>query len=72
VCSVASIIAYITLQGLSCVLKLCTVSDEIAGHFVTSGIHNLVLTILQQMEQDIMPLPEQEEDEQTNSNKHCK
>ena len=71
VCVTVCIIVHVTLQGLSCVLKLCTVSDEIAGHFVTSGIHNLVLTILQQVEQEIMPLQE-EEDEQTISDKHCK
>lgn len=31
---------------------LCELSDEIAGHFVTGGIHNLLLTILQQVEED--------------------
>jgi len=58
-------------QGLSCVLKLCSVSDEIVEHFVIGGIHNLVLTILQQVEQEIVPLQE-EEDEQTASDKQCK
>ena len=40
------------LQGLACVHALCELSDEIAGHFVTGGIHNLLLTILQQVEED--------------------
>jgi len=31
---------------------LCELSDEIAGHFATGGIHNLLLTILEQVEED--------------------
>ena len=42
----------LTLQGLACVHALCELSNEIAGHFVTGGIHNLLLTILQQVEED--------------------
>lgn len=50
--SILTTIIHVTLQGLACVYTLCEMSDAIAEHFITGGIHNLLLTILQQVKED--------------------